>query len=140
MTVTNETGVWIPPDADWAVGKKWTVSYDVAMALPTVTATGNSTSTATTLSMGGKGTVTIDFTIVSQEPVTVPAGTFNNAFKVHQVITENLAMGAAGISIPINITFTTDTWYVAGVGQVKSETTIPNAASIDQQLVSYTVS
>ncbi len=143
MTITNETGVWIPPDADWSIGKKWSVSYDVTMTLPTVTVTGNATSSATSVAAGSKGTVTIDFTIVSQEPVTVPAGTFTNAFKVHEITTEKLTMVAAGVSIPMNVTVDTDVWFAANVGQVKSQRTVvgPNKAPItDEVLLSYKLS
>ncbi|MCL4545797.1 MAG: hypothetical protein M1118_14615 [Chloroflexi bacterium] len=127
MTFTKETGVWIPPDAGWAVGKKWTVSYDVT-----------TTMTATT-SVKSTGTITVDFTIASQGPITVPAGTFNNAFKVHEVITENLTMNFNGKSIPLKTVGNVDAWFAANAGQVKSVTTTAGGSPINEVLMSYHV-
>jgi hypothetical protein len=125
MTVTKETGVWIPPDTAWTVGKKWTVSYDVTTTMTTAT------------SVKSTGTITVDFTIASQEPITVPGGTFTNAFKVHEVITENLTMNFHGKSIPLKTVGKVDAWFAANVGQVKSVTTTTGGAPIDEVLTSY---
>ncbi len=118
----NVSGVWLPKDTDWAVGKTWTVSYSINIS-GTLTA---------------KGTVSTVFTIASQEQVTVPAGTFT-AYKVTEVSTQNMTVNMFGTLLPTNQVVNSAAWYVANVGRVKYDKSIGSLTEINTELVSYTI-
>jgi hypothetical protein len=56
------------------------------------------------------------------ESVTVPAGTFD-AMKVQVVTTFSASVSFQGLTVPVRFSSTTLSWYAAGTGWVKSEST-----------------
>ena len=62
------------------------------------------------------------FTALGVESVSVPAGTFE-AMKVEVVTTININATFQGTTVPVTFTGTTTSWYVQGVGWVKSVST-----------------
>jgi len=65
--------------------------------------------------------VSVVNTVVGEETITVPAGTFN-ALKVESVSTTITAMTGLPVSVPPSETTVTEyEWWVKGVGMVKSE-------------------
>ncbi len=79
------------------------------------------------------GTKTGSFTVVGTETVTVPAGTFNNAIRVLRTDAPFTASCSPAGSIS-GIGSTSTTWYVPGVGTVKSADA---TGAVMFELVSY---
>jgi hypothetical protein len=111
--------------AKWVVGGRWTYSYKVKI-----------TSSMSGQNMAQNGTVSIESTILKEESVKVPAGTFT-ALKVSQKIVLNLTMVLSGKTTPINTTNTSTSWFAKGVGLVQSVTVVGKQTSTSQ-LVSFT--
>jgi hypothetical protein len=66
--------------------------------------------------------VTISYSAVAEEEVTVPAGTFE-ALKVNSAIESNFTLKAAGVSMPLYTYNATGTgWWVENIGPVKTTT------------------
>ncbi|MBG0784274.1 MAG: hypothetical protein H0S79_04155 [Anaerolineaceae bacterium] len=112
--ITFETLEWegstLPPAELMAVGYHWTANYQMAgeMNIEGITST-------------TEVHVKIDNTIGAIEEVTVPAGTFSEAHRVDSVgeIEMVLAMGET-VTPLTGSQFTYSTWYVEGIGMVKS--------------------
>ncbi len=121
----SHSGAAFPPAAQWIVGGGWTYSYKVKI-----------TSSMSGQNMAQSGTVSIESTILKEETVKVPAGTYT-ALKVSQKIVLNLTMTLNGKNTPINTTNTSTSWFVKGVGLVKSVTAVGKQTSTSQ-LVSFT--
>lgn len=68
------------------------------------------------------GDAKYDFAAVGMESVTVPAGTFD-AMKVDGVLTLDLTAVVSGLSIPVQVTMNTTSWFAPGVGMVKTVST-----------------
>ena len=115
------TGVTLPPDDQWAVGRTWDMIYDVSVNINT----------------GGvevqvNGEITTTRTITAIESVTVPAGTYPDAYRVDS--TGQMVLDLMGTQSTTPLVFTD--WYVRGVGLVKSGSTDSNL-SYDMQLISF---
>ena len=66
-----------------------------------------------------KGAYTVIMQEIGSETVTVPAGTFE-AIKIQSNSTVDIISIFAGNEVPIKFNGTTITWYVPGIGYVKS--------------------
>jgi len=65
------------------------------------------------------GNAQIDFQAIGVESVSVPAGTFD-AMKVDSTMTININATVSGFTVPITFSGNSSSWYVQGVGFVKS--------------------
>ena len=102
---TNEySGVWIPPEEEWEVGKSWEAAYTVDI---------NSEVEGVSIEM----TMNIELTntISAVEPVSVGAGDFDEAYRVDS--TGVLAVDMFGTETPMEFV----NWYVRDVGMVQSQ-------------------
>jgi hypothetical protein len=112
--ITFETLEWegstLPPTELMAIGYHWTANYQMAgeMNIEGITST-------------TEVHVKIDNTIGAIEEVTVPAGTFSEAYRVDSIgeIEMVLAMGET-VTPLTGSQFAYSTWYVEGIGMVKS--------------------
>lgn len=125
-TETRSTGGVLLPE-NMRVGSSWTTSYEISIAFddPSMAAAGIG-------SMDSN--VTIDRTVVGEESVTVPAGTYT-ALKVEGVTTIE-AQIVSGFAIPPTEISSTEYW-VRNVGMVKSVSSGIGESSI--QATSVTV-
>ncbi|HKJ27991.1 MAG TPA: hypothetical protein VJ965_10160 [Anaerolineales bacterium] len=98
-------GVTLPKDDLWAVGYSWITHFELSMDL-----------SVEGIAMETFTVVDITNTITAVESVTVPAGTFPEAYRVEQ--TGSITMNMMGVELPIPIN--TTTWYVKNVGMIKS--------------------
>jgi hypothetical protein len=103
------SGTAIPTWRKWQKGLKWDLTYDVR---------GQMTFGNTTQSVNVEGKVTVSNAIVSEEQVTVPAGSFY-ALKVTTTINQSLQMNGT-LSMPLDSIFKVTSWYVKDVGMVKT--------------------
>jgi hypothetical protein len=104
-------GVTLPPEKDWSVGKTWESSYTVQV---TIDNNGNK--------IQAQGTIAISSQIASNESVTVPAGTYADAYRVDSTGDMTIEMMGNKTSIPLVYS----TWYVKDVGMVKSSSSDAN--------------
>ena len=119
----RSTGINFPPAEQWIIGKTWTNNYDVQGQLVTNGVT-----------MSGTGRVDIQNSIVSQEQITVPAGTYT-ALRLDSVITIRLT--PSGFGFPVTLTPYQTSWYARDVGLVKSSLSL-NGPAASIELASYT--
>jgi hypothetical protein len=112
--MTFETIQWegqtLPAPDLMQVGYKWTATYsltgDVDMEGIVTTA---------------DATVTIQYKVGAIEEVIVPAGTFAQAYRVDSIGEIDIEMTMSGASVPLNMNgFDSSSWYVEGVGLVKT--------------------
>jgi hypothetical protein len=115
------TGVTLPPADQWAIGRTWDMAYDVSVSINT----GG-------MEVQADGEITTTRTITAIETVTVPAGTYPEAYRVES--TGQMVLDLMGTQSTTPLVFTD--WYVSGVGLVKSGSTDSNL-SYDMQLVSF---
>lgn len=66
------------------------------------------------------GSTQSDFTALGMESVSIPAGTFD-AMKVQVETTLDYTVTFQGMTVPVVFTSSTTSWYVQGVGWVRSE-------------------
>jgi hypothetical protein len=66
-----------------------------------------------------QGNTIYDYTAIGVESVSVPAGTFE-AMKIDIVTTINITATFQGTTMPLTLTSTGASWFVQGVGWVKS--------------------
>jgi hypothetical protein len=118
----NVSGITLPPAADWVAGKEWDSSYEVKGQMVQEGA-----------SLDVEGTVMIHQKIVGNETVTVAAGTFETV-KVDSTFTMQMVSKVAGMSVPLNFSFNGSSYYVSGVGMVKS-----TGEGFSTELQSYTI-
>jgi len=87
---------------------------------------------------GFDGTLTIDFTAVGLETVSVPAGSFN-ALRVD--VHAEATYQALGSSLVSTLTWDGSDWFAAGVGRVKSVGAMsePSAFTYELNLDSYSI-
>lgn len=112
--ITFETLEWegstLPPVDLLAIGYQWVANYEMSgdMTIEGVT-------TTTQIN------VKIDNTISAVEEVTVPAGTFSDAYRVDSVGMIEMVIMMGEVATPLTgIEFNYSTWYVEGIGMVKS--------------------
>jgi hypothetical protein len=127
--ILQVSGTTVPPADQWKVGSAWQTAYQVTMQVAP-------TSGSSVPAMGGKGTITVAYKILSQDNVSVPAGSYP-AWKVSYNLTENLAMTMNGKPLPVKpITVPGTTWFAQNVGLVKSQVTTPSGGET-LELVSF---
>ncbi len=98
------------------------------------TASSTLTTTSSLTGVVCTGPVTSSFEVLGAEPVTVPAGTFNNAVKFTSSTAVNLScIGGTGYGYG-GANETDTNWIVPGLGAVKSL----SSAGVPAELVSYT--
>ncbi len=106
-------GETLPAPEFWDVGYTWTSEYELSgdVNMHGITAT-------------SEISVTIKHTLAAVEEVTVPAGTFPEAYRVDSAGEIDMVMVMGETSTPVSgITFTYETWYVRDLGMVKTEAT-----------------
>ena len=103
-------GVVIPKEDKWQVGYSWDTAYVIKVKF---------TSGETVFE--GQGNMTVTNTISAIEPITVPSGSYSEAFRVD--IAGNMMMSIMGTESTIPLTYTT--WYVKNVGMVKNASADP---------------
>jgi len=103
-------GVLVPTADKWQVGYSWNTEYVIKVSF-----------TSGETAFEGQGNMTVLNRISANETVTVPAGTYNDAFKVD--ITGNMVMNIMGTESTLPLTYST--WYVKDVGMVKSASADP---------------
>jgi hypothetical protein len=103
-------GVLVPTEDKWQVGYAWNTEYVINVSF-----------TSGESAFEGQGNMSVTNTISAVEPVTVPSGTYNEAYKVN--VSGNMLMNLMGTESTIPLTYTT--WYVKNVGMVKSASLDP---------------
>jgi hypothetical protein len=108
----ESSGVTFPTAANVQVGTTWTTRH-VFNTIIGDTGIGAMT-TSNTVGMVNE--------IVAIEPVTTPYGEFEEAIKVQATGTMSMVSSLNGEALPaVSFDMATNTWYVEGVGQVRSE-------------------
>jgi len=103
----NASGVTYP--AEMNAGDTWNYNLEFTGTMDIAGQSGEAT-----------GGTQSDFTALGKENVNVPAGAFE-AMKVQVVTTFSANVTFQGVSVPVTFTSTTISWYVEGIGWVKSE-------------------
>jgi len=98
-------GISLPPAGQWQVGNTWDNSYTIKVSGDVEGQTFDTQMAVQTQSQ-----------IEAVEEVTVPAGTYPEAYKVKSTGSMTLQMGGAGAT-DIGVSYST--WYVEDVGMVK---------------------
>ena len=127
ITVTGQSGVFLPPADQVAPGDTWTATYDLEGKVKTGSNESNFTAH-----------VTQTFKAVDKESVTVAAGDFNDALKVSVDSNMQMKVTVAGTTVDTPIDFPQTTWFVPDVGWVKSTvdaTTL--GAAVTTELTAY---
>lgn len=106
-------GVLIPTEDKWQVGYAWDTEYVIKVSF-------SSGETA----FESQGNMKVTNTIAAVESVTVPSGTYSDAFKVN--VSGNMVMNIMGTESTIPLTYSI--WYVKNIGMVKSASADPNLA------------
>jgi hypothetical protein len=114
-------GIVFPKEANWQAGYSWDTGYTIKVSF----GTGQNV-------YEGQGVITLKNTISSIESITVPAGRFDNAFRVDISGTFVMAVHGSENTVPLNYS----NWFVKNVGMVKSSSTDPNLP-YSIELVSY---
>lgn len=104
-------GVVVPKEDKWQVGYSWYTEYVIKVKF-----------TSGENAFEGQGNLSITNTIAAIEPITVPSGTYNDAYRVE--VTGDMVMSIMGTENTIPLTYTT--WYVKDVGMVKNASTDPS--------------
>ena len=125
LQTTKNTGMTIPAAKDWKVGASWSNSYEVKGTILMRGVSANAT-----------GSVELSFSVVAQESVTVPAGTYD-AMKVASTSTMKLRVNANGVELPVDVVATSTQWYAQNVGMVKTQTSTQGIDSA-VELLSFT--
>ena len=103
-------GETLPSPELMELGYKWTSNYRLSAEF-----------NIEAFSQSFESNVTVDHEIAAIETVTVPAGTFSEAVRVDSRGIVEMTMNVSDTSVPFSSTeFTYSTWYVEGVGMVKS--------------------
>ncbi len=103
-------GVMVPSEDKWQVGYSWITEYVIKVSF-----------TSGDTAFEGQGNMAVLNTIAASETVTVPAGTYHDAFKVD--VSGKMVMNIMGTESTIPLTYST--WYVRDVGMVKSASADP---------------
>ena len=101
-------GVTLPPPEKWSIGFEWDTEYVVSTR---IVEEGEE--------MLFTGDIIIKNEIVDIESVTVPAGTFPEAFKVVSIKDMNISADIAGNSMSFNAHTDISTWYSENTGMIK---------------------
>jgi len=104
------SGITFPANDSWYVGSAWTGSWKVNSDL-TVEDLGQ---------VNAEIAVTMSNVIGAEEPVSVPAGSYDKALRVDSTISIETKIVMQGMTLPtINGEYTMTSWFVEGVGMVK---------------------
>lgn len=104
------SGITFPSNELWFVGSQWTGNWEV---------TGDVTVEDLGL-VNAVIDVTMENTIAAEEPITVPAGSYEKAMRVDSIMKLDISITMEGMTIPaIKGEYTTSSWYVQGVGLVR---------------------
>ena len=106
-------GVLVPTEDKWQVGYSWNTEYVIKVSF-----------TSGETAFEGQGNLTVSNKIASAETITVPAGSYDDAFKVD--VTGNMVMNIMGTESTLPLTYST--WYVKNIGMVKSASADPTLA------------
>jgi hypothetical protein len=101
-------GVVFPKEDKWQVGYSWDTVYTIKVKFGSGDAV-----------YEGQGVITLKNTISSVESITVPSGTYNNAFRVDVSGIFNMSVNGSENTVPL----TYSNWFVKDVGMVKSGST-----------------
>ena len=116
----DHAGVGLPPADQWKIGTTWDSSYTV-----------NAEATLAGMAVDSKANIAMRNRIAAIEEVTVPAGTYPQAFRVDLTGTMTISAFAARVSdMSRKIDFDASQWYVEGVGLVKSASDGPMGAFV----------
>lgn len=103
-------GETLPAVDIFEVGYEWTATYNLQGDI-------NMEGIVST----AEATVTINYMIAAIEEVTVPAGTFSEAYRVDSVGDISMTMELNGSTFPMTgVNFGSSSWYVEGVGLGKT--------------------
>ncbi len=126
IETVESSGVSLPPEDQWATGKKWHAEYRVIETL----------SGPSGGEMGrGDGTVKQDGEIVGAESITVPAGTFDT-IKTQMNTELAITVKVKSISVPMNVQLKTTAWFAKGTGMVRSVTETESIGESTSELLS----
>ena len=112
VETTEVSGHFLPPANEWEVGNSWDLAYTVTV---NVSAEGLETSV--------EGSMDLKNTIAAQESVTVPAGTYDNAYRVEQTGTFNASFMGMESGSSMEQTY----WFVRDVGLIRNVVGIQGA-------------
>jgi hypothetical protein len=104
----DATGVTIPRPERWIKGSKWKYRYSVRGRMSFMNAP---------QPVDVEGTISVAAEVIAQEKVDVPAGIYE-AVKVQSIFDETLTIKGT-VSVPMNMTFTVQSWYARDFGLVK---------------------
>jgi len=99
------TGLALPSEPNWQVGFSWDTGYKLKLII-----------TADENTLESEGEAVMTNTIAAIESVTVPAGTYPNAYRVDVTSTMNILLFGTQSEIPLNYS----NWFVKDIGMVKS--------------------
>jgi hypothetical protein len=117
MDVSYLSGVFMPAERDLAAANwvmNWTGS---SKASGTFSLTDEGETTTLTLQ---DSPIQLDWSLVGQEPITVEAGTYPEAYKVTRKATANVSIEVQGMSLQGVLILNTSQWYAAKVGLLKN--------------------
>lgn len=112
VETTEVSGQFLPPASQWEVGNSWDLAYTVTV---NVSAEGFETSV--------EGSMDLTNTIAAQESVTVPFGTYENAYRVDQTGTFNANVMGMESGSSMEQTY----WFVRDVGLIRNVVGIQGA-------------
>ena len=107
FTTESYEGVTIPSPDKWIIGYKWDTRYRVRTIIVEYE------------QMTFTGDIIIKNEIVLIESVTVPAGTFPEAFKIDSDKSTNISTDIGGTSMSFDVYTDISSWYVEDTGLVK---------------------
>jgi hypothetical protein len=107
----NVDGITLPPESDWAEGNIWDTSYTIQVTISNNDAP-----------IQAEGIINLSNKIASKESVSVPAGTYPDSFRVDS--TGEMIIDLMGTQTSMPLVYST--WYVKGVGMVKSASSDAN--------------
>lgn len=111
------SGVALLPDDQWEIGSSWSMTYKVQVTI-------NSGGTE----IQAEGQIDINREIAAIEEISVPAGTYSNAYRVDSIGTMDITLMGSQTSTPLVYS----DWYVRDVGLVKSSS---NEADMPYEMV-----
>jgi hypothetical protein len=117
LDVTYIGGVFMPAESDLVAANwnsSWTGDYK---AKGTFTATEEGETSTLILD---DSPVHLEWSLVGKEPITVKAGTYAEAYKVTRKATVDGSLQMEGSSVKARLIISTDQWYSARVGLLKS--------------------
>lgn len=107
----NVDGITLPPESDWAEGNIWDTSYTIQVTINTNDAP-----------IQAEGKIDLSNEIASKESISVPAGSYPESYRVDSTGEMTINLMGAQTTMPLIYS----TWYVKGVGMVKSSSTEAN--------------